>query len=275
MTIQTWLNQATKILKDAGIASARLDCLVILEQSLDVERSWILAHNDTTLAPQQIVQLSNKIDRRKNRTPLAYITGSKEFYGRTFAVNEDVLIPRPESEAIFEHIKTITRLHAVNTILDIGTGSGILAITVKKELPNAHVTGVDISEAALTTARKNARLHEAQVQFKLCDITKELPAVPRTRPYIVVANLPYVPESLITSPEITKEPALALFSGANGMDHYKSLWSHIGQSNHKPLAVIAESLKNQHSAMRDIAEHNNYSLVKSTQLIQTFCPNLV
>lgn len=270
-TITSWLKENTDRLKKAGVASARLDVTVLLEEVLQKDRAWLAAHSDEEINQEDLRKLNGFVTQRERRVPLAYILGSKEFYGRSFLVNKDVLIPRPESEAIIELLKEVTGIvDDVNTVIDIGTGSGCLAITVKKELPDVHVTGIDISDRALKVARKNARLHTAQIQWKKMDIQKEFPKMPKTRPYIVVANLPYVPKKLITSEEITKEPPIALFSGSDGLDHYRMFWQQISTLKNKPFAILTESLISQHQQLESLGKSAGYSREKTTDLIQQF-----
>lgn len=271
MKIQTWLNESEGTLKAANIESAHLDCQILLEHVLKKERSWIKAHNDESLSTDDLRKLDSYITQRQKRTPLAYIIGAKEFYGRSFLVNESVLIPRPESESIIELIKETSKATDINTVFDIGTGSGCLAITIKKELPDIHVTGIDISGAALQVAQKNARQLTAQIQWKQLDIEEGgLPPMPKTRPYVIVANLPYVPEGLITSPEITQEPGIALFSGADGLDHYRTLWQKISAAKNKPFAIITESLEGQHAALQHMAAAAGYQVSATQGLVQQF-----
>ena len=270
-TISLWLFENTAKLKSAGIESARLDCLILLEKVLEKTRTWLVAHDDNMLTSQQTKILDTFITQRQNRTPLAYIIGAKEFYGRSFLVNESVLIPRPESESIIELIKETNKVTDINTVFDIGTGSGCLAITIKKELPDIHVTGIDISGAALQVAKKNARQLTAQIQWRQLDIEEDgLPPMPKTRPYVIVANLPYVPGGLITSPEITKEPGIALFSGVDGLDHYRALWQKISAAKNKPFAIITESLEGQHAALQHMAAAAGYQVSATQGLVQQF-----
>lgn len=271
MTISAWLKANTEHLRSAGIESAQLDCKIILENVLQKNRSWIAAHSDEVLYPMQIQELNKFVTQRQNRIPLAYILGSKEFYGRDFFVNNSVLVPRPESEEIIEMLKTVCNSYEVNTIIDVGTGSGCLAITAKCELPDVHVTAIDNSPTALRIARKNATVHKVQVQFKQIDIFKEgLPKMPKTRPYILAVNLPYVPDSLVTSEEITKEPAEALFSGQEGLDHYRQLANVLKETQNKPFAIITESLANQHEKLIAILAEAGYKIFKTKDLIQLF-----
>jgi len=245
-TVAFWLQENTAKLQNLAIESARLDCLLLLEFVLEKPRDWLFAHDDELLTDSQSERLDACAKRRADRIPLAYITGSKEFYGRTFSVTENTLIPRPESEAIIEMLRDINIKTTINTVIDVGTGSGILAITAKLEFPDIHVSATDVSPQALTTARKNAKHWQTHI------------------------NLPYVPRKMITSPEILKEPGVALFSGEDGLDHYRAFWQHISDLNNKPLAVITESLASQHRPLESMAKDANYKLEKTTDLIQLF-----
>lgn len=270
MQIQTWLESTSHRLRVAGVKSARLDALLILESQLKKSREWLLAHTEDVIKNSDIRELNAKIAQRSERIPLAYITGTKEFYGYSFYVDKNVLIPRPETETLIEFLNEIVSTSEINTIIDLGTGSGCLAIVVKLLHPDIHVTAVDVSSKALLIAKKNARTHKVQIQFKLADVTTDLPKMPKTRAYVFLANLPYVPEDMITSTEITKEPAEALFSGTDGLDHYRSFWKHMRQLKNKPEFVITESLETQHPKMADLAQQSGYILKKTSTLAQLF-----
>lgn len=272
-SIHSWLQQNIAKCRKSGIESARLDCILLLEKVIQKDRSWIAAHDDESLTNEQLRLLDAFVTQRLQRTPLAYIIGSKEFYGRNFFVNKDVLIPRPESETMIDLIKKLgaSELSQINTIIDLGTGSGCLAITAKLEFTDIHVTAIDVSERALKVARRNARAHGAQIQYKQLDLFSDgLPAVAKTRPFALLANLPYVPSDLITSPEIEYEPATALFSEHDGMRHYRALWSDVAGKKHQPEYILTESLYTQHSEMNALAKDSGYQLVHSRDLIQLF-----
>jgi release factor glutamine methyltransferase len=270
MTLEPWLAEAQKILKSSGITSARLDALLLLEDELEKSRSWVLAHPEFILEVPVINRLDDKLTKRARRLPLAYILGVQEFYGRSFKVTPDVLIPRPESEAMIGLLKQLGSSHEINTVIDIGTGSGILAITAALELPGIHVSVSDISEKALKIAKQNARNHSAQIRFYKSDLLDNLPNMPKTRPYVVLANLPYVPESLVTSPEINSEPKEALFSGKDGLTLYRRFWQHVAERKNKPFAIITESLEEQHAPMEELATTAHYRLEKVEVLAQLF-----
>ena len=174
-----------------------------------------------------------------------------------------MLIPRPESEDIIELAKEINPAY----VLDIGTGSGCLAITIKLELPNAKVIATDISEKALKVCKQNTKNYKVKIETKKADLIDN---VDLEKIDLIIANLPYVPNKLITSPEIKTEPKLALFAGNDGMRVYKNLWTKISKSKYKPKYIITESLKTQHKEMTILAKKPDYKLEKTQTLIQVF-----
>lgn len=269
ITIASWLNQATVSLKKVGINSARLDAQLLLEDTLSKSRQWILARDETEVENADLITLNKKLVQRIEHTPLAYIVGYKEFYGRKFIVDKNVLIPRPESEAIIELLCTImhTQAESIDTIVDIGTGSGILAITAKLEYPDLKVIATDVSSKALGVAQKNAAILQAEVKFIKSDLFSSISDL---QPSVLLVNLPYVPDDLVTSEEITKEPPEALFSGEDGLDHYRKFWDQIAGLKNKPKYIITESLESQHEDMTDLARYANYSFETSNTLIQLF-----
>jgi release factor glutamine methyltransferase len=269
MKIETWLSSNINRLKNAGIESARLDCLLLLEDELNHSREYIISHGDDDIKALQLAKLNKKINQRCKRIPLAYIRQRQEFYGRSFYVDPKVLIPRPESENIISFIKSLVdnHNHKVDVIYDIGTGSGCLAITIKLELPTINVVATDISKGAIKIANKNASMHEAKVEFVYSDL---LSSISPTKNSVIMANLPYVPNSLVTSPEILKEPSTALFSGADGMEHYTRLWQQLEPLAIKPRVVITESLTTQHGVMARLAKSSGYEIDQTLGLIQQF-----
>ena len=266
MTISSWLNENTEKLKQSKIDSARLDCLLLLGDELKKGREWILAHDDAEIASSHLLILNTKVAQRLTHKPLAYVRNTQEFYGRNFYVDEHVLIPRPESESII-NLLLPTDCQPSTTLVDIGTGSGILAITAKLELPNLRVIASDISDEALDVARKNATDLKADIGFLKSDL---LSSIPNLQSSIFITNLPYVPTNLITSPEITHEPAQALFSGTDGLDMYREFWQQVAKLPSKPYALITESLETQHPAMEEYATQSGYALASTEVLAQKF-----
>jgi release factor glutamine methyltransferase len=265
MTILKWLFDSMDKLGKAGVDSPRRDALVLLEDVLGKDRAWVLANPEHKLSPQQLKQLKPLMDRRIRREPLAYIRGKAWFWGRFFNVSPDVMIPRPESEDFIDLLKEIKP----KQVIDIGTGSGCLAITAKLELPEASIVAIDNSLKARVVAEQNIKKHKADIKLVDGSMLEPL-SILSLQPLAMVANLPYVPESLVTSPEIKCEPPEALFSGKDGLGHYKKFWKQVGGLAEKPEFVLSESLKNQHGQIKKLAFEAGFRLQKTKGLIQLF-----
>jgi len=214
MTISKWLEDSTAKLKTAGITSARLDAEVLLAYSLDKDRAWLIAHSDEKFDTGKADEL---LQRRLKREPVAYIRGYKEFYGRDFKVTPDTLIPRPETEILIELLAPLVA--DGKRLIDVGTGSGAIAITVKLEYPSLIVEATDISDAALEVAELNSKTLGADITVQRSDL---LVATKATFD-IIVANLPYVDTSWEVSEETHAEPSLALYANDSGLALIKHL----------------------------------------------------
>lgn len=225
LSIADFLAISTKTLSEAGIASARLDSELILAHILRRSREWLLAHDATALTQSQQRQVRQLLLQRTQRQPIAYLTGRRDFYGHSFLVNEQVLVPRPESEVILAMLDELMQDNHLRTVLDVGTGSGCLAISIKLTHPDLAVSACDISESALPVARLNAaRLlpSSQQVKFYQSDLLSGLPADSRFD--LIVANLPYLsPGQDGLSPELAYEPAIALYADDDGLSLIKQL----------------------------------------------------
>lgn len=264
MTVGEFLQTTTAALQKAGITTARLDCLVLLEDILGIARSNLLAHPETELTKEQITTLTTQITARKTHLPLAYIRGRAAFYGRTFMVTDAVLVPRPETEAIIDLLKELPLASGVH-IADIGAGSGCLAITAALELPGVHVAGFDLSPEALQVAQKNAHILQAPVDFQISDLLESVP--PQD---VLLANLPYVPDHFPINQAAEHEPKLALFSGADGLNHYKLFWQQISTNTQKPRFVLTEALPEQHHVVAQLARNAGFAQDRKQGLVQLF-----
>jgi release factor glutamine methyltransferase len=265
MTIAEWLVSSMVRLKAAGVDAPRTDCLVLLCDALDKEKSWIHSHPEQILTKRELKILNSWLKRREQREPLAYVRGFVEFYGRNFMVNPKVLIPRPESEAFIELLKRLRP----TAVIDVGTGSGCLAITVSLELQINHIYAIDNDFLALQVAGENAKHYDISPGFLMGDLLEPMLTFDLSS-YTVIANLPYVPDALITSEEIAKEPPQALFSGTDGLSHYRRFWDQVATLNTKPPAILTESLENQHAALVKLAKKSGYTLEKTDGLVQLF-----
>ncbi len=218
MNLATALSQGQKLLEDAGILAPRLTAEVLLAHAIGCQRSWLFAHSDAELREIWWIHYGRYLHQRLAGMPTQYITGAQEFFGRDFLVTPDVLIPRPETE----HLIETALKHNVSTILDTGTGSGCIAITLALET-EAHVTATDISPAALVIARQNALRLGAPVDFVRCDLGSALPDHSFD---MVVSNPPYIAETdraALQKEVRDHEPSLALFAGADGLAVYARL----------------------------------------------------
>ncbi len=196
--------------------TARLDAQVLLAHILQVPRTWVLIHPEARLTPQQQAALHTALAQLRDGTPLPYVLGEWEFYGRTFSLTPQVLIPRPETELLVENALAWLDAHpAARRVADAGTGSGCIAVTLAAERPSLQVTALDISAAALQVARRNARRHAVRVRFIQADLLS--PLAPRSCD-LICANLPYIPTATLQGLDVYgKEPALALDGGPDGL----------------------------------------------------------
>ncbi len=206
----------------------RLDFQLLIMHVLGITQTdFFLLPQDFRFSTKETTALTELLTRRAADEPLAYLTGSKEFFGETFTVTPDTLIPRPDSECLIEDILAYSKLVAPKTILDIGTGSGALIITLAKHIQGAQCFGSDISKAALTVAQKN--IQDQRSSSALLEGSFLLPytdAILSAAPIFIIANLPYVSEVLFAQTETTVhqyEPALALLSSNDGLAHYYAL----------------------------------------------------
>lgn len=268
MTVEQFLNDSAQKLGKAGIETPRLDCLVLLEDTLHQNRAHLLAHPETAISHSDLTLLNNFITHRTQHVPLAYIRGRVDFYGRTFVVNKYVLVPRPETEAMIELLKK-TDLPSRPRIADIGTGSGCIGITAALELPDAEVFLCDIDASALQVAKENVQAQNFGESFlpkiqqrDLLEGTEQID--------VLLANLPYVPDSYSINKAATFEPKLALFAGEDGLDLYRRLWQQISALDHKPLHILTEALPQQHRALGALAKTAGYDPLERYGLIQHF-----
>jgi release factor glutamine methyltransferase len=218
VTLQTALLQGQKLLEDAGISAPRLTAEVLLAHAIGCQRSWLFAHSDEQLKEVWWIHYGRYLHQRLEGMPTQHITGVQEFFGRDFRVSPDVLIPRPETE----HLIEAALKHSVSTILDIGTGSGAIAITLALET-EARVTATDISFAALKVAHSNSRGLAALVDFVQCDLGSALPDHTFN---MVVSNPPYIAETdraTLEKEVRDHEPSIALFAGIDGLAVYARL----------------------------------------------------
>ncbi len=269
MNISTWLKTSTNKLKSAGIATARLDCLVLLEDVVNLPRIKILAETIIELNSQDLKKLDNMISKRINHTPLSYIRGKTEFYGREFILDENVLEPRPESETMIDLLITINN---IETVIDIGTGSGALAVTAKLENPLYIVKAIDIDPECINVAKANIDKYELDIELRIGNLFEPF-INSKFKNLAILANLPYVPNKFTINQAAMNEPKIAIFGGEDGLDYYRTLFKQLKTVSSENLYVLCESLPTQHIKLKYIAEQNGFDLKTSEDFIQLFTRN--
>ena len=228
MTSRTWtirevLDWTAKDFAARGIESARLDAELLVAMALGTDRVGLYLDLDRPLVDRERSAIRPLVARRRDREPVAYILGHRDFYGRRFAVTPDVLIPRPDTETLVEHALQCIPEDAACQVLDVGTGSGAVAVTLAAERPLALVTATDISDAALTVAASNAgRLEVAdRIRFVRANLLSG-----EEQYDVIVSNPPYIARSDMAMLQVEvrdHEPATALEAGQDGLDVVRAL----------------------------------------------------
>lgn len=253
VTVAALLDDASRVLGDAGAGSPRLDAELLLAHVLGVERTGVVAHPDAPLSTGQEASFRALLDRRLGGTPVAYLRGFREFHGLAFAIDERVLIPRPETELLVD--LAVDRVRTVLTraprppgtapvrVWDVGTGSGAIAVAVAVALrrggylDEVRLTASDISSDALAVAVENAVAHGVadRIELVLADLVNASPMLPAD---VLVANLPYISSEVIATlaADVRAEPVLALDGGIDGLDLVRRLLAGL------PRATVPGSL---------------------------------
>lgn len=214
---------AVEFLSANGVDSPRLTAEVLLAHTLGLTRAQLLARPEHPLSPEQQARYAALIDRAAAGEPLAYLTGVREFHGLEFAVDARVLVPRPETELLVDlalnFLATERAANAEKRVMDVGTGSGCIAVTIAVKHPAASVTATDISEEALAVARANAERHGVapRITFFRSDLLSSLRLLPASFD-LIAANLPYIASDELRTLAVARhEPRLALDGGPDGL----------------------------------------------------------
>jgi release factor glutamine methyltransferase len=234
------------------------------------ERTWLLAHPEANLTPEQEAALEKAIRRLQEGTPLPYVLGQWEFFGLDFEVTPDVLIPRPETELLVESALDWVRTHSRSAyrFLDVGTGSGCIPVALAVHVPRAEFVATDISPAALAVARRNAQRHgvEERITFVECDLLPDggpwtvdgdstTVFGPPSTIDVVTANLPYIPTETLKELAVYRhEPALALDGGADGLELIQRLLDRLKGEMEAESLVLLEIESGQGRDARALAE---------------------
>ncbi len=271
MTIEEWIREATDELKHAGIDSARLDAELILSHTVRKPRTYLHAHGDENLDDKHEDIANARIELRLEHTPVAYIIGHKEFYGRRFKTTPAALIPRPESETIIELLddiipKNLPLLPTKLQLVDVGTGTGALGITAKLEWPELDVTLIDVDNHALNLAKENAAGLQANVRFLKNDLLRAY----HTPTDIIIANLPYVDRSWRVSPDTHAEPDIALYAPDDGLSLIKQLLEQASLQLKASGHILLESDPRQQHKIIEFAKTLGYKHMQTEGYITVF-----
>ena len=223
MILEETIKEASKVLKKYDIISPTLDAEIILSSIIGVSREFLLVNNNLSISKKIVKRYHSAINRRINREPVAYIIGKKEFWSQDFLVNNSTLVPRPETEILIYKLINFYKNKRIN-ILDIGTGSGCILLSILKELSLSRGVGIDISVKAIQTAKLNSKNLNLSLRskFKVFDLKKF-----NIGKYdLIVSNPPYIPSKDIKNLSkdiINHEPLVALNGGYDGLDLIKKV----------------------------------------------------
>ena len=251
MTIKQIFSEYFPKLKHKSL-SPFLDIEILLSAVLNKPKEYLYEYPEKKLSVSQLKQFQKLFLRRLRGEPIAYILGFKEFYGLTFKVNKNVLIPRPETEILVEEVINYikaqsSKLKAQSQIVDIGTGSGCIIISLAKNIDNAKFFATEISAKALSIAKNNAKLNKVKIKFHKGHLLVAISPEPRAQSpeLVVVANLPYLTTNETKNLAVKYEPKLALDGAQNGLKYFYELFDQIKKFAIYPKAIFLEIGWNQ------------------------------
>ncbi len=249
MTIAKAVNNIREKFVNAGIDTAYLDAQLIVGSALNMTRVQILTYPDRIIAENEKCKINEMCLKRINRMPMQYILGKCEFMGLNFKVNENTLIPRGDTEILVETAINFIKERKYKSVIDIGTGSGAIAVSIAK-YTDVEVTAVDISNDALAVAKENAEENNVDIKFINSDIFKNI----NERYDLIVSNPPYIEKDVIKTlePDVRDyEPLLALDGGSDGLDFYKRIINEFSNYININGSIIFEIGYNQGKAVSE------------------------
>lgn len=248
-----------------NIDDKSLKVRLLLSHFMNVEKNYIITHDSEQLSSEVEEKYKQGIEKLSKDIPLQYITNTQEFYGMKFKVDENVLIPRYDTEILIE--ETLKRAKNKDKILDVCTGSGIIAITLAKNVENANVFASDLSLEALKVARENNELHNANVKFINSNLFEN---IEEKNFDIIVSNPPYITEKEMQELEnqVKKEPEMALYGGVDGLDFYRKITGKAKDYLKKDGLLIFEIGYKQKEDVSNILIENNFKNIKCVKDLQ-------
>jgi release factor glutamine methyltransferase len=263
MNIQTLLNQASKTLKQLPNTSSKLDSEILLSKIIKKNRKYLILNSNEELKKENIKSFDYLVKRRKKGEPIAYLINKKEFWKQNFYINQNVLIPRPDTETLVEETLKLFNVNSKLNMLDIGTGSGCILLSILKERRNFFGTGIDISKKAINVARFNAKMHQLsnRVKFYNSDVDKFLIG----KYDLVVSNPPYIKRQDLKYLEVDVkgfEPKLALDGGKDGFSKITKVISKTSTLLKRNGRFILEIGFGQKKKILSILKQNNFFINK-------------
>ncbi len=266
-TIKRLLEWTTKYLSDKGSESPRLDAEVLLAFVMNCKRIQVYTRFEEIATDEMRTRFRELIKQRVEGCPVAYLVGRKDFFSLELEVNRDVLIPRPDTESVVSECLRLAKEMTAPTILDIGTGSGNLAVALAKQHKTASVTAIDLSAAALAVAQRNAAKHGVAERIRFVEGNVFIPLAADERFDFIVSNPPYIPQKDIATLEIgvrDYEPHLALDGGADGFAVFDRLIAEAPQHLKPGGYLLIEIGSPQEAPARErILAHDSYELGKT------------
>ena len=263
MNIENILNKGINILQKSKISNPQLDSEILLSISIKKDKKHIILNPKELLSSEQSEKFKNLIERRKKGEPVAYLTNKKEFWKNEFFVNKDVLIPRPDTELIIEQVLKIYSEEAQLQVLDIGTGSGCILLSILKERPNFYGTGIDISKKSINVSKFNTKqlnltnrvkiYHSSVDNFKI----GKYGLIVSNPPYIELFNLKYLEKDVVNF-----EPKLALSGGFDGFSKIRKVINKAGTLIKKNGKFILEIGFNQKNKVKEILKEEGFYVNK-------------
>ena len=263
MNIQTLLNQASKTLKQLSNTSSKLDSEILLSKIIKKNRKYLILNSNEELKKENIKSFDYLVKRRKKGEPIAYLINKKEFWKQNFYINQNVLIPRPDTETLVEETLKLFSVNSKLNMLDIGTGSGCILLSILKERRNFFGTGIDISKKAINVARFNAKMHQLsnRVKFYNSDVDKFLIG----KYDLVVSNPPYIKRQDLKYLEVDVkgfEPKIALDGGKDGFSKITNVISKTSTLLKRNGRFILEIGFGQKKKILSILKQNNFFINK-------------
>ena len=255
MNIKNIMNDLSVKLSKVS-SSPNLDSEILLMKALRVSRAYLYTYNEKDIPDSKKKFLEELVNRRMNKEPIAYILGKKEFWSRDFYINQHTLIPRPESEMLVELIIQANARKKISSILELGTGSGCISVSLAKELSHSQIVSTDICAKALEVANKNAQHYGVNnVSFIKSDWFNKLD---NQKFDCIVSNPPYIREDDPYLGELTFEPSKALVSGDDGLDAIEIISSNAAEYLSPEGKIFIEHGKDQKKEIQKIFELNNW-----------------